>query len=103
VVTELSCADPATLELAFRTGASQVADSMDRSVDHGVVARHYVAAAVPTRVLAAVWCCSVGTTWTMELHEFNRGAALGWGPNFRAWITARSTSSAPEIPAGNPR
>jgi hypothetical protein len=77
VVTEFACADPATLELAFRTGASQVVDSVDRSVDHSVVARHYVAAAVSTRVLAAVWCCSVGTTWTVELHEFNRGAALG--------------------------
>ncbi|MGH3896960.1 MAG: hypothetical protein ACRDTA_01650 [Pseudonocardiaceae bacterium] len=28
-------------------------------------------------VLAAVWCCSVGATWTIELHKLDRGTALG--------------------------
>ncbi len=28
-------------------------------------------------VLAAVWCRSVGATWTVEVHELDRGAALG--------------------------
>ncbi len=28
-------------------------------------------------VLAAVWCRSVGTTWTVELHKLDRGTALG--------------------------
>lgn len=30
-----------------------------------------------TPVLAAVWCRSVGTTWTVELHQLDRGTALG--------------------------
>jgi hypothetical protein len=30
-----------------------------------------------TPVLAAVWCRSVGTTWTIELHKLDRGTALG--------------------------
>lgn len=29
------------------------------------------------RVLIAVWCCSVGTTWTVELREPGPGATLG--------------------------
>ncbi|MGH3786752.1 MAG: STAS domain-containing protein [Pseudonocardiaceae bacterium] len=29
------------------------------------------------RVLVVVWCCSVGATWTLELHELDRGDALG--------------------------
>lgn len=42
--------------------------------------------AAPTPpVLAALWCCSVGATWTLELHELDRGAALGtlvdWAPS----------------------
>ncbi|MDQ4092732.1 MAG: hypothetical protein M3143_04780 [Actinomycetota bacterium] len=28
-------------------------------------------------VLTAVWCRSVGTTWTIELHKLDRGMALG--------------------------
>ncbi|MGH3772242.1 MAG: hypothetical protein ACRDRW_12735 [Pseudonocardiaceae bacterium] len=28
-------------------------------------------------VLAAVWCCSVGATWTLELREPARDTALG--------------------------
>jgi hypothetical protein len=47
VVAELLCTDPASL------------------------------AAAPVPVLAAVWCCSVGATWTVELHAFDRGAVLG--------------------------
>lgn len=27
--------------------------------------------------LAAVWCRSVGTTWTLELHELDRDTTLG--------------------------
>ncbi len=30
-----------------------------------------------TPVLAAVWCRSVGTTWTIEVHKLDRGTALG--------------------------
>lgn len=29
------------------------------------------------RVLAAVWCRSVGTSWTLELHALRRGTARG--------------------------
>ena len=28
-------------------------------------------------MLAAVWCCSVGTTWTLELRKPDRDTALG--------------------------
>lgn len=28
-------------------------------------------------VFVAVWCCSVGVTWTIELHQLDRGTALG--------------------------
>lgn len=31
----------------------------------------------PAPVLAAVWCCSVGTTWTLELHELKQDMQLG--------------------------
>jgi anti-anti-sigma factor len=32
---------------------------------------------VPAPVLAAVWCCSVGSTWTLELHEVHQNMQLG--------------------------
>lgn len=32
---------------------------------------------VPAPVLAAVWCCSVGSTWTLELHEVHQNLQLG--------------------------
>ncbi|MCA1704989.1 MAG: hypothetical protein LC808_17690 [Actinobacteria bacterium] len=35
------------------------------------------ASPVVAPVLAAVWCRSVGTTWTIELHELDRGTSLG--------------------------
>jgi hypothetical protein len=76
-ITKLLCTEPASLELASRVDAGQVMDRVDRPGDHSAVARDDVAAAVPAPALAAVWCCSVGATWTVELHEFDRGAALG--------------------------
>jgi hypothetical protein len=33
--------------------------------------------AAPVPVLAAVWCCSVGTIWTLELHELDHNMQLG--------------------------
>ena len=27
--------------------------------------------------LVVLWCCSVGATWTLELHELDRDGALG--------------------------
>jgi hypothetical protein len=93
VVAELLCTDPASLELAFRVGASQVVGRVDRPGDHGAVARDGVAAAVPAPVLAAVWCCSVGATWTVELHEFDRDAALG---PIVDWISSGVPISDPE-------
>jgi hypothetical protein len=33
--------------------------------------------AATMRVLAAVWCRSVGTSWTLELHVLDEGTALG--------------------------
>jgi hypothetical protein len=49
------------------------------------------AAAVP--VLAAVWCRSVGTSWTLELHELADGAALG---TIMDWISSGVPISQPE-------
>ena len=93
VVAELLCTDHASLELASRAGASQVVGSVDRPVDHGVVTRDDVAAAVPALVLAAVWCCSVGATWTVELHDVDHGAALG---PIVDWISSGVPISEPE-------
>ncbi|MGH3915068.1 MAG: hypothetical protein ACRDTC_16925 [Pseudonocardiaceae bacterium] len=36
-------------------------------------------------VLTAVWCRSVGNSWTLELRELGRGTALG---TIRDWITS---------------
>ena len=33
--------------------------------------------AIGTRVLVAVWCRSVGTTWILELHVLDPGMTLG--------------------------
>jgi hypothetical protein len=93
VVIKLLCTEPASLELASRVDASQVVGSVDRPADDGAVARDDVTAAVPTPVLAAVWCCSVGATWTVELHEFDRDAALG---PIVDWISSGVPISDPE-------
>ena len=41
-------------------------------------------------VLAAVWCRSVGTSWTLELHQFSRGMTLV------DWISSGVPISQPE-------
>lgn len=43
-------------------------------------------------VLAAVWCCSVGTSWTLELHQLSRGMTLV------DWISSGVPISQPEPP-----
>ncbi len=50
-----------------------------------------VAAAAP--VLVAVWCRSVGTSWTLELHEFGPGMAPG---KIMGWISSGVPISQPE-------
>ncbi|MGH3934143.1 MAG: hypothetical protein ACRDS1_04050 [Pseudonocardiaceae bacterium] len=92
VVAELLCSYPAPLELDFRASAGQGMGRVDRPVDPGV-AGDDVAAAVPVPALAAVWCCSVGATWTVELHEFDRGAALG---TIADWISSGVPISEPQ-------
>lgn len=42
-------------------------------------------AAGPTPVVAATWCRSVGTTWTLELHELDADTARG---TVVAWISS---------------
>lgn len=32
---------------------------------------------IPAPVLTALWCCSVGATWTLELRRLNRDTGLG--------------------------
>jgi hypothetical protein len=73
--------------------ASQVVRRVDQPWDHGAVARDDVTAAVPAPVLAAVWCCSVGATWTVELHELNSDATLG---PIVDWISSGVPISEPE-------
>ncbi|MGH3825432.1 MAG: hypothetical protein ACRDRA_21730 [Pseudonocardiaceae bacterium] len=92
VVAELLRSDPAPFELDFRAGAGQGMGRVDRPVDPGV-AGDDVAAAVPVPALAVVWCCSVGATWTVELHEFDRGAALG---TIAYWISSGVPISEPQ-------
>lgn len=52
-------------------------------------------AAGSTPVLAAVWCRSVGTTWTLELHRLRRGT-----PHMMLvdWISSGVPISQPEPP-----
>src|SRR5918998_653458 len=44
-------------------------------------------------VMAAVWCRSVGTSWTLELHELGDGTALG---TIRDWISSGVPIAHPE-------
>ena len=53
--------------------ASETATMTDRKHAVGRPAAGALAAAAP--VLVAVWCRSVGTSWTLELHELDGGAA----------------------------
>ncbi|MDQ3762911.1 MAG: hypothetical protein M3460_15055 [Actinomycetota bacterium] len=46
-------------------------------------------------VLAAVWCRSVGASWTLELRELNGGSAPG---AIVEWITSGVPISHPEPP-----
>jgi hypothetical protein len=46
-------------------------------------------------VLAAVWCRSVGTAWTLEPRELDRDMALG---TIRDWITSGIPIPQPEPP-----
>ncbi|MGH3794232.1 MAG: hypothetical protein ACRDSP_05020 [Pseudonocardiaceae bacterium] len=48
---------------------------------------------VATGVLAALWCRSVGTSWTLELHELDGGTALG---AIMDWISSGVPISQPE-------
>lgn len=43
--------------------------------DHPAITTSDIGASAP--VLAAAWCCSVGTTWTLELHELLQNMQLG--------------------------
>jgi hypothetical protein len=64
-----------------------------------VTGRQYAGRPVPddvaaaARVLAAVWCRSVGASWTLELHELGRGMALG---TIIDWISSGVPISQPE-------
>lgn len=50
---------------------------------------------VAAQVLAAVWCRSVGSAWTLELREFGRDTLLGSTVD---WITSGIPISQPEPP-----
>lgn len=49
--------------------------------------------AAAVRVLVAVWCRSVGTSWTLELHELHGGPARG---RVVDWIISGVPISQPE-------
>lgn len=44
-------------------------------------------------VLVAAWCCSVGATWTVELHELGPDTTLG---TIVDWISSGVPTSQPE-------
>jgi hypothetical protein len=46
----------------------------------------------PVPTLAAVWCCSVGSTWTLELRKLDRDSALG---TVTGWISSGVPVSQP--------
>lgn len=46
-------------------------------VQRGLPAPFSTASPPQPHLLAAVWCCSVGTTWTLEVRELDRDATLG--------------------------
>ncbi|MGH3857450.1 MAG: hypothetical protein ACRDR6_28990 [Pseudonocardiaceae bacterium] len=48
-----------------------------------------------TGALAALWCRSVGTSWTLELRELTRDGTLD---TIRDWITSGVPISQPEPP-----
>ncbi|MGH8573448.1 MAG: hypothetical protein ACREX8_12865 [Gammaproteobacteria bacterium] len=50
-----------------------------------------VAAEAP--VLVAMWCCSVGANWTVELRELDPGTALG---TMVDWISSGVPTTQPE-------
>jgi hypothetical protein len=51
------------------------------------------ATAPPAHALAAVWCRSVGTSWTLELRELDGGRATG---TIVDWINSGVPISQPE-------
>jgi hypothetical protein len=59
--------------------------------------RHPPSAAVAglAPVFAAVWCCSVGTSWTLELHHLHRGTPP---LTLVDWITSGVPISQPPPP-----
>ena len=70
--------------------ASETATMTDRKPAVGRPTAGALAAAAP--VLVAVWCRSVGTSWTLELHELDGGAAS----KIVDWISSGVPISEPE-------
>jgi hypothetical protein len=60
-------------------------DALGRPTSHDV--------ATTAAVMAAVWCRSVGTSWTLELHELGDGTALG---TILDWISSGVPIAQPE-------
>lgn len=54
---------------------------------------HVVVDSMSDDVTVAMWCCSVGATWTIELHRLDRGTALG---TIVDWISSGVPISQPE-------
>lgn len=71
--------------------ASETATMTDRKHVVGKPTAGNLAAAAP--VLRAVWCRSVGTSWTLELHELDGGTASG---AIVDWISSGVPISQPE-------
>jgi hydrogenase small subunit len=78
------------------------AQPIDAQLRRGIGHQHHTGAqastarkpvATGTRALVAVWCCSVGATWTLELHELNSGTTLG---PLVDWISSGVPTSQPQ-------
>ncbi|MGQ0779457.1 MAG: hypothetical protein ACT4NY_34410 [Pseudonocardiales bacterium] len=52
-----------------------------------------VVSSISDDVVVAMWCCSVGATWTIELHRLDCGPALG---TLVDWISSGVPISQPE-------
>ena len=71
--------------------------SAEASALHAATGRHPSTtgepAAVESPVLLAVWCCAVGSTWTLELHQPTQDTTLG---PLVDWISSEVPTSQPE-------
>jgi anti-sigma B factor antagonist len=86
--------EPASQPSADHLGAGMIGnDTVSTKYATGQPTSGEVADTAP--VLAAVWCCSVGTAWTLELHQLRRDTSP---PTLVDWISSGVPISQPRPP-----